>query len=184
MDLHIIVGLGNPGRKYRHHRHNIGFLAVDGLAKRGGIRLWRRSCKAQVGKGDLFGVPVLLAKPQTFMNRSGESVTQLLQRFHSTLDSLIVIHDDLDLERGRIKVKQGGGHGGHNGLRSIMERCGAGFIRIRIGIGRPGPGEDPADYVLKRFPGTSDAREGVEKAGEIVESLLLDGLSETMNRYH
>ena len=180
MDLRIIVGLGNPGRKYRLHRHNIGFLVVDAIAKREGIRIWRRSCKAQIGKGELSGVPVLLAKPQTYMNRSGESVALLLQRYHTSLESCIVVHDDLDLERGQIKVKQGGGHGGHNGLRSIIERCGADFLRVRIGIGRPESGEDPAAYVLKNFSGSTETMKGAE----ILESLLLHGLSETMNRYH
>lgn len=184
MDLRIIVGLGNPGRKYRSHRHNIGFQVLDGLAKREGIRAWRGSCKAQVWKGEVSGVPVLLGKPQTYMNRSGESVALLLKRSNASPDSLVVIHDDLDLEKGRIKLKVGGGHGGHNGLRSIIERCGADFVRIRIGIGRPEGGEDPADYVLKNFSSSAEAREGVEKATEILDFLLLHGLSETMNRFH
>jgi PTH1 family peptidyl-tRNA hydrolase len=185
MDLRIIVGLGNPGRKYRHNRHNIGFQAVDGLAKKFGIRLWRKSCKAQIGRGEISGAPIILAKPQTFMNRSGESVALMCSRYKIFTGSLIVIHDDLDLEAGRIKLKKGGGHGGHNGLRSIMERCGdSEFVRIRIGIGRPQGGEEASEYVLKNFSDPAEARQGVEEVGDIVEFLLLNGLSEAMHRFH
>jgi PTH1 family peptidyl-tRNA hydrolase len=184
MDLRIIVGLGNPGRKYCRHRHNIGFQVVDELAKREKIRLWRKSCKAQIGKGGISGVSVLLAKPQTFMNNSGESVALLLQRNNTSTESMIVIHDDLDLENGVIKLKKGGGHGGHNGLRSIIGKCGADFVRIRIGIGRPGERQDPAEYVLQNFSGSSESREGAERAIEIIEYLLLHSLTEAMNRFN
>jgi PTH1 family peptidyl-tRNA hydrolase len=184
MDLRIIVGLGNPGRKYHRHRHNIGFMVVDELAKKERIRLWRRSCKAHIGKGEMSGVPILLAKPQAYMNLSGDSVALLLQRFNTSLESLIVIHDDLDLEEGVIKLKQGGGHGGHNGLRSIVNRCGADFIRIRIGIGRPDQYQDPAEYVLKNFSNAAAVRQRVEKTVELIEFLLLHGLSGAMNHFH
>ncbi len=185
MGRRLIVGLGNPGKKYQNHRHNVGFQVLDELAKRERIRLWRRSCSAQVGRGNLAGQSVVLAKPQTFMNRSGDAVAPLLKRYGCAPESLIVVHDDLDLSEGRIKLKQGGGHGGHNGLRSIIEQCGsADFIRVRVGIGRPEGDEDPADYVLRNFSRWVDARAWIEAAADMVESLLQDGLSETMNRYH
>ncbi len=185
MGCRLIVGLGNPGKKYQNHRHNVGFQVLDELARRERIRLWRRSCRARVGRGNLAGHSVVLAKPQTFMNRSGDAVAPLLRRYGCSPESLIVVHDDLDLSEGRIKLKQGGGHGGHKGLRSIIEKCGSpDFVRVRIGIGRPKGGEDPAEYVLRNFSSRGDARGWVDTAADVVESLLRDGLTETMNRYH
>jgi len=180
----MIVGLGNPGRKYQKHRHNIGFLVVDELAKRAGMRLRHRSCKSLVGKAEMGGIPVLLAKPQTFMNRSGEALASLMGKDKVHIGSVIVVHDDIDLERGRIKIKKGGGHGGHNGLRSFIEICGADFVRIRIGIGRPEAGEDPADYVLRNFPDPAESRKWAEKAADIMEYLVLHGMTEAMNHFH
>ncbi len=184
MDFRMIVGLGNPGRKYQQHRHNIGFRVLEAWAEREQMGPWRSSCQAEIIQGELAEVPVILAKPQTFMNRSGESVFLLLRKFRSPIESMIVIHDDLDLERGCIKLKQGGGHGGHNGLRSIIEQCGADFIRLRIGIGRPDESQDPAEYVLMKFSDPAEAREGVKRAVDIVEYLLLHGLGEAMNHFH
>lgn len=184
MDLRLIVGLGNPGRKYQQHRHNIGFLVVDELAKGAGIRLWRRSCKSQTVEAEIGGIPVLLAKPQTFMNRTGEAVALLMGKNKVHIGSVIVVHDDIDLEPGRIKIKKGGGHGGHNGLRSIIEKCTADFFRIRIGIGRPEAGEDPAEYVLMKFSDPAEAREWVKRAADIMEYLLLHGPTEAMNHFH
>lgn len=181
----IIVGLGNPGRQYRHSRHNIGFLVVDRLAAAVDIPFTRQRCLARVGDGEISGRVVLLAKPQTFMNRSGESVLRLLERYHVAPEGLIVVHDDLDLEEGCIKLKGGGGHGGHNGLRSIMDCCGTGaFIRVRVGIGRPVEGMEAATYVLKDFPSPLAVRKITSRAAEMIEYLLLNDLPTAMNRFH
>ena len=184
MEPRIIVGLGNPGAAYRKHRHNAGFQVVDLLAREAGIRMWRRTCRSRVGRGEILGRPVVLAQPQTFMNRSGEAVALLLGRYRADPAGLIVVHDDLDLEPGRIKIKQGGGHGGHNGLRSIVERCGPDFVRVRIGIGRPAPGEDAAAYVLRSPDDPAAARRAVERAAEAVRYLLEHTPAQTMNRFH
>lgn len=181
----IIVGLGNPGKQYRHNRHNIGFLVVDRLAAAVDIPFTRQRCLARVGDGEISGRVVLLAKPQTFMNRSGESVLRLLERYHVAPEDLVVVHDDLDLEEGRIKFKGGGGHGGHNGLRSIMAWCGTGaFIRVRVGIGRPVEGMEAATYVLKDFPNPLAVRKITSRAAEMIEYLLLNDLPTAMNRFH
>jgi len=185
MRLRIIVGLGNPGRKYQNHRHNIGFRVVDALAERNGIRFNRERFRALLGKGEIAAVPVLLAKPQTFMNRSGESVARILAGNSASVDSLIVVHDDLDLDRGRIRIKEGGGHGGHNGVRSVIRECGeAGVIRIRVGIGRPENGDDPAEYGLRPDPDGKEMGKWVQQAVGMIEELLEHGPAATMNRYH
>ena len=181
----IIVGLGNPGRTYRNNRHNIGFLVLNRLAAEAGIPFQWKRCKARVGEGEIAGRLVALAKPQTFMNRSGESVVRLLQRYEAVPGDLVVVHDDLDLDEGRIKLKRGGGHGGHNGLRSIMAYCGTGdFIRVRVGIGRPAEEMDAADYVLSDFPDPSAVGAVTAKAAEIIEYLLHNDLQAAMNRFH
>jgi PTH1 family peptidyl-tRNA hydrolase len=181
----IIVGLGNPGKKYEKHRHNIGFFVLDALAARAGIRFERKMCRASIGEGSISHVPVILAKPQTFMNRSGDSVVRLLDYYDAFPEDLVIVHDDLDLEQGRIKLKGGGGDGGHNGLRSTIQRCGTGdFVRVRIGIDRPESGEEPADYVLSDFPDPHGLREIAAWAAEIIEYLLLNGLQAAMNRFH
>ncbi|NOY53886.1 MAG: aminoacyl-tRNA hydrolase [Deltaproteobacteria bacterium] len=181
----LIVGLGNPGRKYQQHRHNIGFRVIEVLAEKAGIPIRRKRCNAEIGEGRIGAAAVILAKPQTFMNRSGDAVACLCSRRKAGRQGVIIVHDDLDLEPGRIKIKDGGGHGGHNGLRSIIERLGSGdFIRIRIGIGRPEGGLDPADYVLGNFSQPAVVKEWIAGAVEITEFLLQHGLQESMNRYH
>ncbi len=181
----LIVGLGNPGRKYQYHRHNIGFKVVEALAEAAGIPIRRKRCNAEIGEGRFGGTSVILAKPQTFMNKSGDAVACLCSRRKAGRQGVIIIHDDLDLEPGRIKIKDGGGHGGHNGLRSIIERFGSGdFVRIRIGIGRPEGGLDPADYVLSNFSQPAAVKEWISRAVEITEFLVEYGLRESMNRYH
>jgi PTH1 family peptidyl-tRNA hydrolase len=137
----LIVGLGNPGREYSQTRHNAGFLVLDNLAARWGVPLSRRVFEASFGSGFASGVPVVLAKPQTFMNRSGAAVGRLSRFLRVKREDLFVIHDDIDLPFGLIKIKEKGGHGGHNGLKSIIHALGDGdFLRLRLGIGRGGPG--------------------------------------------
>lgn len=185
--MKLIVGLGNPGRSYSQHRHNIGFRVIDLLAQRHGIELRKRLFQAMTGSGSIAGESVLLAEPETFMNLSGESVIPLLHFYKVELDSLIVIHDDLDIECGKLKLAARGGHGGHNGIRSLLDAAGAdGFLRVRIGIGRPPVGMDPANYVLSRFP--EEDRENIDnlvaRAADAVEALLRDGLAKAQQQYH
>ena len=148
--MKIIVGLGNPGRKYERTRHNAGFMAVDDLAQSLHFELSLEKCHALFGKGALGTEKVLLAKPQTYMNDSGRSVAALLKDAYATANDLIVLHDELDLPAGVVRVKIGGGHGGHNGLRSIIDELGTEkYSRLRVGIGEPGRGA--VDHVLSRF---------------------------------
>ncbi|OGW28140.1 MAG: aminoacyl-tRNA hydrolase [Nitrospirae bacterium GWC2_57_13] len=185
--MKIIVGLGNPGRKYERTRHNVGFLAVDELGRSLGIAVDREKCRALIGKGRLGPEQVVLAKPQTYMNESGWSLTALLPEFYASLADVIVIHDDLDLPCGTVRMKSGGGHGGHNGLRSIAEETGSSeFIRVRIGIGRPAPGMDAADFVLQPFSADERAlaENAVAKAAEAVQTIITQGMTTAMNRFN
>ena len=185
--MKIIVGLGNPGRKYERTRHNAGFMAVDDLARSLRLELSLEKCHALLGKGALGTEKVVLAKPQTYMNDSGMSVAALLKDSYATASDLIVLHDELDLAAGVVRVKIGGGHGGHNGLRSIIEYLGtADFVRIRIGVGRPVPGMDTADYVLSSF--SSEEREAATAATanavEAARVIALQGVTKAMNQFN
>ncbi|MEF3191378.1 MAG: aminoacyl-tRNA hydrolase [Campylobacterales bacterium] len=144
----LIVGLGNPGNAYRSTRHNIGFMAVDHLID----RLHPISISKSTFHGECYKInDLLLLKPSTFMNRSGESVHAVANYYKIDLDRMIVIHDDIDLGFGALRFKRGGGHGGHNGLRSIDQHCGAGYLRVRVGIGKPATKDEVANYVLAPF---------------------------------
>jgi PTH1 family peptidyl-tRNA hydrolase len=181
-----VFGLGNPGRRYAGTFHNAGFLALDLLAVTCGIRL-RSSGEAEVGVGTVEGVTVLLGKPRTYMNRSGRAVAPVYGRFAGSPEDLVVLHDDLDLGLGVVRLKRGGGMGGHNGLRSLEEELGTReFLRVRIGIGRPPEGVDPADFVLRPVP--EDVRErfqgGISSAAEAVEDILREGFDKTMTRWN
>ncbi len=182
--MKIIVGLGNPGRKYGRTRHNAGFMAADELAGMLGIDIKRERLGSLLGRGRAGAEDVVIAKPQTYMNASGEAVSALLAEFYSSQKALVVIHDDLDLPLGTVRIKSGGGHGGHNGLRSIMEMTGSGdFIRVRIGVGRPPAEKDSADYVLSPFLAEErqDASEAVRKAAEAVGMIITHGATRAMN---
>jgi len=185
--MKIVVGLGNPGRKYERTRHNAGFMAVDELARAAGIDLSQEKCHALLGKGSLGTEKVVLAEPQTYMNDSGRSVAALLKDSYASAAELIVLHDELDLAAGVVRVKTGGGHGGHNGLRSIIEYLGtADFVRVRIGIGRPLPGADTADYVLSPF--FAEEREAaaaaVVAAAEAARVIVSQGVTKAMNQFN
>jgi PTH1 family peptidyl-tRNA hydrolase len=185
--MKIVVGLGNPGRKYEHTRHNAGFMAVDEFARGLRFALTREKYHALVGKVRIGAGDVLLAKPQTYMNESGRSVGAILRYTSATAADLVVVHDELDLPLGAVRVKAGGGHGGHNGLRSIIEHLGTPeFIRVRVGIGRPPAGGDAADYVLTPFlPGERDAAaEAVARAAEAVRTVIIEGLTAAMNAFN
>lgn len=149
--MKLFVGLGNPGAEYAGHRHNIGFMALDRIAKDHGFSPWRRAFKGQIAEGRLGEVKVALLKPETFMNASGEAV-QAAMAFHKLpIGDITVFHDELDLAPGKLRVKQGGGHAGHNGLRSIHAHIGEGYQRVRLGIGHPGHKDAVAGYVLHNF---------------------------------
>lgn len=185
--MKLIVGLGNPGRSYSSHRHNVGFCVVDILAKRLGIDVEKRSFGALIGKGKMDGEDVILAKPQTFMNLSGDAAGPLLRYYKLDTDDLIVVHDDVDIDFGNLKIAKGAGHGGHNGVRSIAEALGdKGFYRIRMGVGRPQGCIDTADYVLQSFTGeervTADSM--ITEAADAVEALLKEGLEKAQTKYH
>jgi PTH1 family peptidyl-tRNA hydrolase len=186
MAAKLIVGLGNPGPKYQGTRHNAGFMVLDRLAHEAQIHATRKAFGGLYGEGSFQGERLLLLKPQTFMNLSGRSVADAL-RFHKLAPSdLVVIHDDLDIPFGRVKLKDGGGHGGHNGLRSLMQELGGGqFVRVRIGVGRPVHG-DAADYVLTNF--SRDEQSGLYRLLDGVVGMLVmlmrEGLPKTMSLYN
>lgn len=166
--MKLFVGLGNPGAKYAHNRHNIGFMALDRIAEDHGFSPWKSKFQGQVSEGTIGGIKVLLLKPQTFMNNSGQSVGEAMRFYKLTPADVTVLHDELDLAPGKARVKQGGGHAGHNGLRSIHAHIGADYARVRLGIGHPGHKDAVAGYVLRDFP----------KADEVWLDDLMRGISD------
>jgi peptidyl-tRNA hydrolase, PTH1 family len=183
----LVVGLGNPGPDYAETRHNIGVRVVDLLAARAGGRFGKHRTNADVLEARLAGRRVVLAKPRTYMNVSGGPVAGLLRYFSVPVEDLVVVHDDLDLGFGVVRLKRGGGEGGHNGLRSISTSLGTrDYLRVRFGIGRPPGRQDPADFVLKRFTG-AESKEldlAVDLAADAAEALLGEGLEPAQNRFH
>ncbi len=185
--MYLIVGLGNPGRKYRLTRHNAGFMVVDRIAELAGIKIRGFNYKARVGKGKYKGQDLVLIKPRTYMNLSGVSVKAALDSLRIKKDNLLVVHDDLDLAPGRVKVKRGGGTGGHKGLASIMEKLGTNqFARVRIGIGKPGREGDTIDHVLETF-GPEDLekiKEAIEIGAEAALFAMSEGIEPAMNKFN
>jgi peptidyl-tRNA hydrolase, PTH1 family len=147
----LVVGLGNPGPKYQANRHNIGFMAVDAIARRHGFGPFRSRFQGEIAEGVVDGVRVLVLKPMTFMNESGRSVAAAARFFKIPVETIVVLHDELDLAGGKIRVKDGGGHAGHNGLRSLHAHLGAEYRRVRLGIGHPGDKNRVVGYVLEDF---------------------------------
>ena len=186
MAVKLIVGLGNPGSKYQWTRHNAGFMVLDRLSHLSGISIAKKNSSGFSGEGFWHGHRLILLKPQTFMNLSGRSVAEMA-RFHKIPgEDIVVVHDDLDIPFGRVRVKTGGGHGGHNGLRSILSVFGSGdFTRLRMGIGRPVHG-DVVDYVLNPFSVTEmhSLASVLDGAIDILESVLADGPEKTMNLFN
>lgn len=186
MGLKLIVGLGNPGNRYQWTRHNAGFMVLDRLSHVAAIPVTKKWFSGLCGDGPWKETRLLLMKPQTFMNLSGRSVAEAV-RFHKLSPSdVIVIHDDIDIPFGRVKLKNGGGHGGHNGLRSLIAELGNGdFTRLRVGIGRPGCGE-VVDYVLSSFDKLEmDGLMAIlDGAVDMLEHLLAEGLKNAMNLYN
>jgi PTH1 family peptidyl-tRNA hydrolase len=183
----LIVGLGNPGKAYRTSRHNIGFRAVDHLAERCSIEWGRKRFRAECATGEVTGKRVMLLKPQTYMNLSGESVGAASRYLKIGPGRIVVVHDDIDLALGRIQVRLGGGHGGHRGVESVLEDLqGADFYRVRIGVGRPEGAEEVSDFVLEEFSESEQelVQDTVERASRAVEMLINDGLTAAMNKYN
>ncbi len=182
-----VVGLGNPGPRYRWSRHNVGFQFVDRLCQVSGLRIDHRSRQLAWGEGSWCDERLVVARPLAYMNLSGLGVRVLMKRRGCGLGDLVVVHDDLDLGLGRLKFKQRGGDGGHKGIRSIVEVLGdQRFLRLRIGVGRPPRGVDPTDYVLQPFGGEERALigEALDRAVDALETLVLKGLEKAMGLYH
>ncbi len=183
----MVVGLGNPGPGYAGNRHNVGVVVVDLLATRMGSRFKAHKGGSEVLEGRLAGRRVVLAKPRSFMNVSGAPVAGTARFFKVPPTDIVIVHDELDLDFGVLKLKRGGGEGGHNGLRSISTSLGArDYLRVRVGIGRPPGRMDPADYVLRDFS-AAERRElqfVVDRAADAVESVLAVGLVAAQNRFH
>lgn len=183
----MIVGLGNPGLQYRYTRHNAGFMVAQALADKLELKLMRVKFRCQIGDGKLDGIPLIIAKPLTYMNESGSAVSSLLRYFKVPLERLLVIHDDLDLPLGVLRLRPGGGSAGQRGMQSITEKLGTNaFPRLRFGIGRPPGRMDPADYVLEKF-GTSEQellKMTLDQATSAALSFVRDGLETAMNLYN
>ncbi len=186
-DTFLLIGLGNPGREYRDNRHNFGFMLIDQLAIRLGARGMKLQSKAIVTSAGYEGHKLLLAKPQTYMNLSGQSIQGLAHFYKLPLEQLLVAHDDLDLPFGILRLRPGGGPGGQKGVASAIERLGTqDFARLRMGIGRPPGRMDPADYVLQDFS-REEMRSLLEVLGRAADAALCfvtDGLEKTMNKFN
>ncbi len=185
--MKLVVGLGNPGEDYARTRHNVGFLVADGLARRYGVAFTGRKFGAEVADAAVGAERVWIMKPGTFMNHSGEAVGPALRFWKLGLEDLVVVHDDLELDPMRVQIKIGGGHGGHNGLRSLNALVGGpDYVRVRVGVGRPPPRMDPADYVLGRFPAGEQARleACVESAVEAAHAIVAEGAVRAMNQFN
>jgi peptidyl-tRNA hydrolase, PTH1 family len=185
LDL-LVAGLGNPGREYAGTRHNVGWLVVDELARRHGGS-WRSKFSGQLAELRVDSSRVALLKPETYMNESGRSIAAAARFFKTPVESVLVVHDDVDLDEGRLQARLGGGLAGHNGLRSIAQDLGSQeFLRLRIGVGRPGRGDrrSVADFVLARFDPETDVEGLVARGTDAVETVVRDGLDAAQQRFN
>lgn len=184
--MHLLVGLGNPGARYARTRHNVGFLVAERAAARAGVSIERKLFGALVGEGALAGQKVMFALPQQFMNVSGQAVASIVGFYKVSASEVVVAHDDMDLPFGRLRVRTGGGHGGHNGIRDLVRVLGPDFVRVKVGVGRPPSGWDPADYVLAPWTSEEASRldELVDQAAAAMESVVRDGVVKTMNLFN
>jgi peptidyl-tRNA hydrolase, PTH1 family len=185
--LKLLVGLGNPGPEYARTRHNVGFLVADEVARLSGAGFTLRKFGAEIAEAVAGGERFWIVKPQTYMNHSGEAVGAAMRFWKLDVGSLVVVHDDLELESFRVQVKVGGGHAGHNGLRSVNAHVGSPeYARVRVGVGRPAPQVDPADWVLVRFPRAEDREvEGVvERGAAAARAVVVDGAAKAMNEFN
>src|SRR5579871_4632774 len=185
--MRLVVGLGNPGPEYQDNRHNLGFKVVDELLARARGNTPRAKFGAEISEVTIAGERVLLCKPMEYMNVSGQAVARVAGFWKVPVSDVVVVHDELDLPFGRLKLGAGGGHGGHNGIRSMLADLGdASFARVRVGVGRPKPGHDPANYLLSDFSKSEEKElpDLISTAAEAVEAILEDGLTAAMNRFN
>jgi PTH1 family peptidyl-tRNA hydrolase len=185
-DRFLIIGLGNPGRQYRGNRHNIGFMVVDRLAADNGIQSSKVQNKAIVGDGRVAGQRVILAKPQTYMNNSGDAVGPLANFYRMPPENIFVVYDEMDIPLGTIRLREKGGAGGHNGMKSIIQHIGQDFPRMRLGVGRPPGRMEPPAYLLQDFsneqlPIVSDM---IDEAIRAIETYLQEGIQMAMNKHN
>jgi len=183
----LVVGLGNPGRKYAQTRHNVGFDVIVQLCDRWGISVaGRKLFGALVSDGTHQGEPAMLARPQQYMNRSGQPVASIMGHLKLSAERVVVVHDDMGLSPGTIRLRSGGGHGGHNGLRDLIAHIGRDFLRVRVGIGRPDDGQDPADFVLGKWAESEQSwlPGSIATGSDAVEMILSEGLIAAMNRFN
>ena len=182
--MNLVVGLGNPGSKYASTRHNVGFMVVDELLRRAAVSPTARF-KGEVARARVGRTEAIVLKPATYMNLSGESVGACARYFRIEVSDVVVIHDELDLDYGDVRIKLGGGSAGHNGLKSITQHMGADFVRVRFGIGRPQHGT-PTDYVLGRFSADEriDLEDHVARAADMVQAIVADGARSAMNQFN
>jgi peptidyl-tRNA hydrolase, PTH1 family len=180
----FVVGLGNPGLKYRGTRHNVGFAVVERLAERYRFAGFRTFKKAEVSRGQIRGTTTLLIEPMTYMNLSGDAVGSILRYYKGEPSDVIVVHDDMDFDPGQVRIKKGGGDGGHNGLSSVSQHIGREFARVRLGIGKPEG--DGYDHVLSRFSSAELALvdDAVDQAADAVETVVAYGLERAMGRFN
>jgi PTH1 family peptidyl-tRNA hydrolase len=185
--MYIVVGLGNPGKQYDKTRHNVGFDVIDILAKEYGISVTKIKHKALIGEGRIGSEKVLLVKPQTYMNLSGETLIDIYKYYKVDLSNIIVIYDDIDLAVGKLRIRKQGSGGTHNGMRSITKCLGStDFPRVRVGVSKPMPGQDLADFVLSRFRKEEaiDLENGLEKAYRAVDCIIRENIDMSMNKYN
>lgn len=185
--MKLLVGLGNPGREYERTRHNIGWLVLDEIASSARAAIDRKKFGAEIGEAEVDGVRTLFVKPQTFMNLSGEAVGPAAKFYKIEPRDVIVVHDDLDLDFGRVQIKVGGGHGGHNGLRSVIPHLGSpDFVRIRVGIGRPGGKKEVVGHVLGGFDKkeTEELPFVIGRAADAIRCLLKNDATKCMNEFN
>lgn len=185
--LTMITGLGNPEERYERTLHNAGFWFVDELARRAGTSFkYEKRFDAEICKIDIEGSDIWLAKPQRFMNLSGGPVRAMLDYYRLRAEQLLVAHDEIDLPPGTVRLKQGGGHGGHNGMRDVIQHCGREFLRLRIGVGHPGEKDQVTGYVLKKASGDVEAAilKNVDEAANVMPLLIQTGLNAAMKKLH
>ena len=195
LSYRLIVGLGNPGERYARNRHNIGFMCIENYAEKYGIRINKKQATSRIGTGEILGYDVIIAMPETFMNRSGLAVNRLRQKHQVRRENIIVIHDDLDLPPGRIRIRPVGSSAGHKGITSVIDHLGRNdFARIRVGIGRPAGTDEStgvadadivADVLGDLTPEDEETfREVIPRVGEAIDLILTEGLQAAMNKYN
>ena len=185
--MYVVVGLGNPGKKYEKTRHNVGFDVIDILAKEYNISVTKIKHKALIGEGRVGTEKVLLVKPQTYMNLSGETLIDIYKYYKIDLSNIVVVYDDIDLEVGKIRIRKKGSGGTHNGMKSKTKCLGSNdFPRVRVGVSKPEVGQDLADFVLSRFrkEESDNINEALEKAAYAIDSIIRENIDMSMNKYN